>query len=67
MRCWLMYPRISSTAKVPITLTGTATAGISVAVRLPRNRNTTMTTSTKAIPSVIRTSCTVALTKVVVS
>ncbi len=49
-------PTAKSTAKVPITLTGTAIAGMTVARRLPRNTKTTITTSTKAINSVISTS-----------
>ncbi len=61
------YPMTSSTAKVPITLTGTATAGISVALSVPRNTKTTTTTSAKAMTSVVKTSRTVSLTKVVVS
>ena len=60
-------PTANSTAKVPITLTGTAIAGMRVARRLPRNTKTTITTSTKAINSVISTSWIVAWTKVVVS
>ena len=61
------YPSSSSTANAPITLTGTAIAGIRVARRLPRNRKTTMTTSPKAMTSVISTSWIVSRTKVVVS
>ena len=55
-------PSANSTAKAPIRLTGTAITGIIVARRLPRNRNTTITTSTKASPSVFSTSVIVSLT-----
>ena len=48
-------------------LTGTAMAGMRVARRLPRNTKTTITTSTKAMKSVISTSWMVSWTKVVVS
>jgi hypothetical protein len=60
------YPAASSTAKEPMTLTGTAIGGMRVARRLPRNTKTTITTSTKAMASVISTSRIVSRTNTVV-
>ena len=60
-------PKRYNPAKVPIRDMGTAMIGIKVARQFCKNKNTTMTTSTIASASVLKTSFMDALTKLLVS